>query len=60
MFRTGTGKSLDVGVGADERYPLQFGVDHVLYGVSAAAADAEYLDFRGLFRINMHFHGNPL
>ncbi len=60
MFCAGTGKGLHIGVGANERYSSQLGVDHILYGVSTTAADAEYLDFRRLFRIDMYFHGKPL
>ena len=45
-LRLGHGERLRVGVGDDEIDPLQSGGDHVVDGVAAGAADAEYGDPR--------------
>ncbi|VDC51491.1 hypothetical protein BREV_BREV_02759 [Brevundimonas mediterranea] len=43
-IRLGEAEVLRIGVGHDELDPFKAGVDHVVHGVAAGAADAEHDD----------------
>ena len=51
--RTGLLEGLRVGIGDNELHAFEFGADHVLDGIAAAAADADHLD-HGLFAVAIH------
>ena len=60
LVRGAASQSLGIGIGRDEFDPINPAINHVLHGVTAAAAHANHLDFCSLVEsfFIQHFDGH--